>query len=93
APGTRDLTVHVDFAALAAAGRASGLRFYGPLRQGTWLGAMGIAARAASLIKSAPHRRAELIAARDRLTDPRAMGTLFRVMAFVSQRWPDPAGF
>ena len=92
-PGSRDITAHVDFAVIERAGRKAGLRVYGPVGQGEWLESLGIAARTSALAKAAPHRRDELVAARDRLTDPEEMGTLFRVMALVSQDWPDPAGF
>jgi len=93
APGERDLTAHVDFEALAEAARAEGVRICGPRNQGEWLTAMGINLRAASLTKAAPERGAEITAARDRLTAPDQMGTLFKVMALVSRDWPTPEGF
>jgi NADH dehydrogenase [ubiquinone] 1 alpha subcomplex assembly factor 7 len=92
-PGEHDLTAHVDFAALAAAGRAAGLRVDGPVGQGPWLKAMGIDLRAASLAKAAPERAAEIAAARERLTGPEQMGRLFRVLALVGKGWPAPEGF
>ena len=54
APGERDLTAHVDFAALAAA--AEGVRVSGPVPQGAWLDAMGLPLRAAALARAAPDR-------------------------------------
>ena len=93
APGTRDLTAHVDFAALAEAAREEGLRVLGPVGQGEWLEAMGIQLRAASLAKAAPERTEEIAAARDRLISRSQMGRLFRAMALVAPRWPQPAGF
>lgn len=93
APGTRDLTAHVDFGELARIGREAGLQVHGPVEQGMWLESMGLGARTAALAKAAPHRREELIAARDRLTNPAKMGRLFKVLAFTSQSWPDPAAF
>jgi SAM-dependent MidA family methyltransferase len=92
-PGARDLTAHVDFEALAAAARAEGARVLGPVGQGVWLQSLGIDARAAALAKPAPHRADEIEAARHRLTAPRQMGELFRVIALVAPGWPDPAGF
>lgn len=92
-PGHRDLTVHVDFQALGDAARDAGSSVYGPRSQGEWLKALGIEARAASLAARSPHRRQELEAARDRLILPEQMGRLFKVMAFVSSKWPEPAGF
>lgn len=93
APGEADLTAHVDFAALGRAGREARLRPHGPIEQGEFLRAIGIEARTSILVKSAPGRRAELIAARDRLIGAAAMGRVFKAMALMSQDWPDPAGF
>ncbi|WP_243450939.1 class I SAM-dependent methyltransferase [Sphingosinicella sp. CPCC 101087] len=93
APGTRDLTAHVDFSALAEAARSAGARVFGPVGQGDWLEAMGIQLRAASLAKAAPERTEEIAAARDRLTGPAQMGRLFKVVALVAPGWPQPAGF
>ncbi|WP_114954082.1 class I SAM-dependent methyltransferase [Sphingosinicella terrae] len=93
APGSRDLTAHVDFAALAAAARSEGVRICGPTTQGDWLEAMGIQIRAASLAKAAPERTAEIAAARHRLIAPSQMGRLFKAMALVAPSWPEPVGF
>ncbi len=92
-PGERDLTVHVDFEAIATAAREAGVRVHGPRGQGEWLDAMGIGLRAASLAKAAPARAEEIEQARQRLTSPEQMGTLFKVMALVAERWPEPVGF
>jgi len=92
-PGGRDLTAHVDFAAVAAAARAAGVRTCGPVEQGTWLEALGIGARAAALTRAAPTRAEEIAVAATRLTAPNAMGSLFKVLALVSPAWPEPAGF
>ena len=51
------------------------------------------ALRAASLAKAAPERTEEIVAARERLSAPEQMGTLFRVMAMIGGRWPQPEGF
>jgi NADH dehydrogenase [ubiquinone] 1 alpha subcomplex assembly factor 7 len=93
APGTRDLTAHVDFHALAEAGRAAGVKVFGPVTQGDWLEAMGIQLRAASLAKAAPERTGEIADARDRLIGSSQMGRLFKVLALVAPGWPEPAGF
>jgi SAM-dependent MidA family methyltransferase len=92
-PGERDLTVHVDFEALAAAARDGGVRVLGPRGQGEWLEAMGISLRAASLAKAAPARVEEIEQARQRLTAPDQMGTLFKAMAIIADCWPEPVGF
>jgi SAM-dependent MidA family methyltransferase len=93
APGERDLTVHVDFEALTTAAGEAGVDVLGPAKQGDWLEAIGIRARSASLVKAAPQRMDEIAAARQRLTAPEAMGSLFKVLALVSPGWPRPAGF
>lgn len=93
APGTRDLTAHVDFSALARIAAAAGTRVRGPVAQGDWLEAMGIAVRAAALARAAPERSEGIDAARARLTSPGQMGRLFKVLALTAPSWPEPAGF
>jgi len=92
-PGTRDLTAHVDFAAIARAGAGEGLHIVGPIGQGPWLEALSICARAAALARAVPSRREEIEAARARLTAPDRMGELFKVMAMIAPDWPEPIGF
>jgi len=92
-PGERDLTAHINFSVLERIGRAAGLAVHGPIGQGHWLESLGIGARTAALIKAAPHRQEELIAARDRLTKSEEMGDLFKAMALVAPDWPAPAAF
>jgi len=92
-PGGRDLTAHVDFAALAEAARGAGVRAFGPVGQGAWLRALGIDMRTASLAKATPERTEEIVRARERLTAPDQMGSLFKVLALVAPRWPEPEGF
>jgi SAM-dependent MidA family methyltransferase len=92
-PGERDLTAHVDFSALAASAAAAGARVRGPVGQGRWLEAMGIAVRAIALAKATPERTEEIDIARHRLTAPDQMGRLFKVLAILAPGWPDPAGF
>lgn len=91
APGTRDLTAHVDFAALA--GAAAGVRVLGPVEQGAFLEALGLAQRADALARTAPGRAAEIAAARQRLAAPEQMGRLFKALGLVAPSWPEPAGF
>ena len=93
APGTCDLTAHVDFSAFVRIAVAEGTRVFGPATQGAWLGAMGIGLRAAALARAAPERTEEIMAARDRLVAPEQMGTLFKVLALAAPGWPEPAGF
>jgi NADH dehydrogenase [ubiquinone] 1 alpha subcomplex assembly factor 7 len=94
APGTADLTTHVDFRALAAAARAAGAAVYGPVPQGTFLTSLGIHLRTARLLESAtPEQRRALRAALFRLTDASAMGELFKVVALAHPTAPAPPGF
>jgi len=83
APGEADLSAHVDFTALAEAGRRGGAGVHGPLGQGALLAALGIAARAEALAARNPASLPALTAALARLTEPAAMGTLFKAMAFL----------
>ncbi len=90
-PGETDLSTHVDFAALAA---AAATRTFGPVGQGAFLTALGIAHRAESLKANASDAQRHAIdAALRRLIDPDQMGTLFRVLAVGDDRSAAPAGF
>jgi SAM-dependent MidA family methyltransferase len=92
APGTADLTAHVDFSALAAA--AAPAQTWGPIRQGVFLTRLGIEARAAALKARADRTTAAGIeAALVRLTAPTAMGALFKALALTAPGWPAPAGY
>lgn len=92
-PGQVDLTCHVDFTPLAAVARDAGCRVAGPVGQGAFLSALGIAARADTLSRAAPGRAADVASARDRLIGADAMGTLFQVLCVTAPHWPTPAGF
>ncbi|HEY0571129.1 MAG TPA: SAM-dependent methyltransferase [Enterovirga sp.] len=82
-PGEADLTVHVDFAAIAQSARAAGARAHGPMTQGAFLDALGIGARAAALArKASADARIGIEAALNRLTGTGdgQMGDLFKVV-------------
>jgi NADH dehydrogenase [ubiquinone] 1 alpha subcomplex assembly factor 7 len=90
APGTADLTTHVDFGALAEAAAAGGAAVYGPVPQGTFLATLGVHLRTAKLLERAtPDQQRALRAALFRLTDAGAMGELFKVLVLA----PPPPGF
>jgi len=102
APGTRDLSAHVDFTALGDAAVRCGASVCGPVEQGAFLTALGIVARAEKLARSqrmgsrwtahlsdSPQVRRQL----DRLILPEQMGTLFKAIAIVPKSAPTPAGF
>jgi NADH dehydrogenase [ubiquinone] 1 alpha subcomplex assembly factor 7 len=93
-PGEADLTAHVDFEAVAAAARACGLAVFGPLAQGTWLSRLGIKLRGLQLAKGKnPEVAREIEQGIRRLTEPEAMGALFKVMALAHPALATPDGF
>jgi SAM-dependent MidA family methyltransferase len=82
APGSADLTAHVDFEALARAA-APPLSATPMTAQGVFLERLGITARAQALARGLTGPRLdELVAAHRRLTHPEEMGHLFQVMGF-----------
>ncbi|MGD1878387.1 MAG: class I SAM-dependent methyltransferase [Kiloniellaceae bacterium] len=93
APGTADLTAHVDFQSLAQSAVAAGCAAHGPVTQGAFLTALGIEVRAAQLAESAPAAATALTAARRRLPDPAEMGSLFKALALTPRELPPAAGF
>ena len=94
APGTADLTAHVDFSALAAVGRQAGANAFGPVPQGRFLRALGIEARAARLRQDASAEQAVAIdSALRRLIGTHGMGALFKALAIVHPALGAPPGF
>jgi SAM-dependent MidA family methyltransferase len=94
APGTADLTAHVDFEAVARAGRRSGAAVTAMTTQGMFLERLGITARARALARGAGGDRSDRIASEHRrLTHPEEMGDLFKVMAMHPRTQPPPPGF
>lgn len=92
-PGSRDLSAHVHFMEIEESGYEADVGTFGPIGQGEWLRKLGIDVRAGALANALPERAEEIAAAHSRLTAPDQMGELFKVMAFVSRDWPEPAGF
>jgi len=90
-PGRADLTAHVDFEAVAEAARAAGGAVHGPVCQRDFLGALGIEARTAMLMRGKDAATAERVRAGvARLLDPESMGTLFKAMAVAHPDLPVP---
>jgi NADH dehydrogenase [ubiquinone] 1 alpha subcomplex assembly factor 7 len=86
-PGLADLTAHVDFAALKKA--AESVLTYGPVPQGAFLMHMGVAERTSMLAQNADDAQVkELYAGVRRLTDPKHMGELFKVLCVVANHMP-----
>lgn len=90
APGTADLTTHVDFEALA---RAVPCRFGKLTPQGVFLERLGITQRAQALATrlTGPALDAHISAHR-RLTHPAEMGSLFKILALFDENTPPPPG-
>ena len=94
APGSSDITAHVDFAALAQVGVRAGVRALGPVLQGVFLKRLGVDTRAEILMSRAqPDVARDIKLALHRLCAPDAMGTLFKVLAFVPPAQAMPPGF
>jgi len=92
-PGEDDISAHVDFAALAQAGKRGGAAVFGPATQGMFLANIGIVERAEQLMKTNPTSARDLLSATERLIGNDQMGTLFKAMAFVPPVVSDVAGF
>ncbi len=86
-PGTADLTAHVDFADLAVVAHKRGASVQGPVTQAAFLTSLGLFQRTEALARGCTEEQATTLrdAAR-RLADPRAMGTLFKVLAIASPK-------
>ncbi len=93
-PGEADLTAHVDFHALAVTAERAGMTCWGPVEQGPFLRAMGLAARYEMLRRKATARQ-KIILKRgvERIAGDAQMGRLFKVLAGVSPGLPAPAPF
>lgn len=93
-PGTADITAHVDFEVVAQAAQSAGAHIFGPIEQGIWLKRLGIGVRAAQLAQNKAQDVARNIEAGiRRLTEPDAMGALFKVIAIAHPNLPPPEGF
>jgi SAM-dependent MidA family methyltransferase len=92
-PGEDDLSAHVDFAALAAAGKRGGSAVLGPVTQGMFLANLGITERAEQLMKANPDQGADLLAAVERLIGNDKMGQLFKALALMPPALTNVAGF
>jgi SAM-dependent MidA family methyltransferase len=83
APGTADLTAHVDFEALGRGAEDGGARLHGPAEQGAFLQRLGIETRARTLkAKASPKIVEDIDKALARLVGGgrEGMGSLFKVL-------------
>ena len=91
APGTVDITAHVDFEALAQAAAPAAHTRLTP--QGVFLERLGITARAQALAKPLEGAALEThVAAHRRLTHPDEMGNLFKVLGLFPATAAPPPG-
>jgi NADH dehydrogenase [ubiquinone] 1 alpha subcomplex assembly factor 7 len=94
APGEADLSAHVDFALLGRVARDAGAAVAGPVTQGAFLHTLGIGIRTERLKRGLPGDATDALdQAVKRLTDPEAMGRLFKVLAITPPGAIRPAGF
>jgi SAM-dependent MidA family methyltransferase len=96
APGTVDLTAHVDFEALAIAFDGMGASVHGPITQSRFLRALGIERRAATLKAHATPEQAravDITVSRLAGEGRTGMGTLFKVIGFANPSLGDLPGF
>ena len=94
APGSADLTAHVDFAALARRARDVGAAVFGPLAQGIFLARLGLSERARRLARErTPEQAAAIFAGVERLAAPDRMGRLFKALAIAHPGLSELPGF
>ena len=80
-PGAQDITAHVDFSALAAAARESGLELLGYATQAQFLVNCGITEVLAEVNAENALHYAPIAAEAQQLLSPAEMGELFKVLA------------
>lgn len=84
-PGEADVTCHVDFTALARTASQAGLEPRPVMGQGEFLIRLGLVERANVLGRDKDVKtRNQIAGAIERLAGPKAMGTLFKVLAVAS---------
>ena len=94
APGTCDITSHVDFAAVAGAVADAGARVYGPMAQGDFLSALGARQRRDRLMADKPQEvQLRIAAAVQRLLNPDDMGAFYKALAIMPPGAPPPPPF
>ncbi len=92
-PGLQDITAHVDFSALAAAGTAAGLDLLGYATQSSFLVNCGITDVLGRSDPADVRRYAPVAATAQKLLSPAEMGELFKVLCLGRGIAPGLAGF
>ena len=94
APGSADITAHVDFERLAQAAFATGLAAHGPVSQGVFLDRLGLSVRVARLADGKDSREREKIeSGAFRIAASSEMGEIFKALSLSSPGLSTPAGF
>jgi len=96
APGTADLTAHVDFEAVAQCAETMGARIHGPIRQRDLFLRLGIEKRAAALKSAVSEQKAaeiEIALSRLIVGGARGMGELFKAIAIAAPKLGPLPGF
>jgi SAM-dependent MidA family methyltransferase len=91
-PGQADLTVHVDFPAVAAGAKEGGAAASSIVSQSDFLRGMGIETRAQRLMQNSPDSAPLIQRQLQRLINPSEMGLLFKVLA-IHRKDQSPLGF
>jgi SAM-dependent MidA family methyltransferase len=91
-PGLQDITAHVNFSAIAAAARASGLQLLGYTTQAHFLVNLGITDLLAQTPPDRPAAYLPQAAQVQKLLSPAEMGELFKVIALARDVAIAPAG-
>jgi SAM-dependent MidA family methyltransferase len=81
-PGLQDITAHLDFSAIAQAGREGGMELLGYTTQAQFLVNCGITGILAETPAADVAAYAPLAAQAQKLLSPAEMGELFKVIAF-----------
>jgi SAM-dependent MidA family methyltransferase len=92
-PGLQDITCHIDFSAMAQAGREAGLEVLGYASQAQFLVNCGITDLLAETPAENAAQYAPRAAAAQKLLSPAEMGELFKVIALGKGTAPPLAGF
>ena len=94
APGSADLTAHVNFERLLRAAFNSGAMAHGPVAQGVFLDRLGLAVRVERLTAGKSEAEAKTIHdGAFRIAAASEMGEIFKAACISSAGLPTPAGF
>lgn len=94
APGTADITAHVNFSQLTDSVFDCGAAAHGPLTQGDFLRRLGLETRVAKLSAGKPeHVVQDIQSAAFRICAPSQMGEIFKALCISSPGLATPAAF